>query len=107
MSADHHRTDAEQLWCMGYQYMIGSRRVDQQPRDRAEAAQQAALLFAASQTRVLVQVAERLAEIAEQLRISNAMTGTGHMGVLNSDAELRPARNAVRRLLGLPVTEGE
>ncbi|WP_280489544.1 hypothetical protein [Nocardia farcinica] len=106
MSTDH-RTDAEQLWCLGYQYMIDSRRVGQQPRERAEDAQQAALLFAASQTRALVQVAERLAEIAEQLRISNAMTGTGHMGVLNSDAELRPARNAVRRMLGLPVIEGE
>lgn len=46
-------------------------------------------------------IESRLGEIVEQLQIANALRGTGHMGVLNSDAELRAARAAVRRLLGL------
>ncbi|WP_054812085.1 hypothetical protein [Nocardia arizonensis] len=54
----------------------------------------------------LLAIAEHLGELIEQQKIANAMHGIGHMGVLNSDAELRPAREAVRRLLGLdPTTE--
>ncbi|MGW4325415.1 hypothetical protein ACWEKR_05935 [Nocardia sp. NPDC004573] len=52
----------------------------------------------------LLAIEARLGELVEQQRIANALIGVGHMGVFNSDAEIRPARNAVRRLLGLPVT---
>lgn len=61
--------------------------------------------------RAQLAIETRLGEIVEQLQIANALRGTGHMGVLNSDAELRAARAAVRRLLGLEPTplskEGE
>ncbi|MBW0270755.1 hypothetical protein ATM97_06970 [Nocardia sp. MH4] len=43
----------------------------------------------------------RLGELVEQQRIANALSGTGRMGVFDSDAEIAPAREAVRKLLGL------
>jgi hypothetical protein len=49
----------------------------------------------------LLAIEERLGELVAQQRIANALIGTGHMGVINSDAEIRPARDAVRKLLGL------
>ncbi|MGY1945304.1 hypothetical protein [Nocardia asiatica] len=66
---------------------------------------QANLFAAQANVSALLAIEARLGELVEQQRIANALTGTGHMGVFNSDAEIRPARNAVRRLLGLPVTE--
>ncbi|MGY4098076.1 hypothetical protein ACW2Q0_00690 [Nocardia sp. R16R-3T] len=105
----------EYIWFVGYEHLVDSLRRDttDTPRERAESAHTAALMFASAQARALAQLADhcpqlldRLGELVEQQRIANALTGgTGYMGVLNSDAELRPARNAVRRLLGLEVEE--
>lgn len=55
----------------------------------------------------LLAIEARLGELVEQQRIANALIGTGHMGVFNSDAEIRPARAAVRRLLGLEPDPNE
>ncbi|MFJ1461792.1 hypothetical protein [Nocardia sp. N2S4-5] len=63
-------------------------------------------LAAEATAHALLAIEARLGELVEQQRIANALNATGRMGVLNSDAELRPAREAARRLLGLDTTEG-
>lgn len=60
-------------------------------------------LVHAASVHTLLAIESRLGELVAQQRIATALIGTGHMGVLDSDAEIRPARDAVRKLLGLSV----
>ncbi|MBF6399755.1 hypothetical protein IU438_28715 [Nocardia cyriacigeorgica] len=100
---DAANTRPEYMWLVGYEHLIDSMRTDTRDTyaDQARAAQNAALMFASAQARALTQIADRLAELVEQQKIANGLTATGRMGVLDSDAELLPARRAARKLLGL------
>ncbi|WP_433660774.1 hypothetical protein ACQPW1_00345 [Nocardia sp. CA-128927] len=104
LSAEEQRAAAH-LWEVAHEYLVDSRRQDTTYREQAEAAQIAAGLFTAAQSRALIVVSELLGALVVEQHTANLIAAY-NSGALDTGAEYGRVRDLINGLLGPVEPEG-